>query len=909
MESSDHREQSSQLDGSANFCDNQNFDDFSTITCDEAVARPGAVQAAVLHYNPVSEESICVMENKCIDEIVRLTESLGSLEEVASQSPQPTARTCDDKAQVASTSCSNGARKKIRMQPADSMEDEYLSVWAAREGFSSSDGMPAPRHRPLERSWPPRMPSQQRKNPSPGTNASNGFIFDIIDTDEVSLCSDSDDVAAGGGGGVVGATAAGQTLAGNTTEFIPGEFFRADANKRKRNYFNGAPLATPETDGSLSERQTNVDMESLSSPLRLRPLMKKKIGPDNYISTISTQKVRMDESEISESEAGSNSGPYNKTHKPLSRQLSKKMTNYLDLQQPPSSSNGSMESSPGDATAVENRHYILCRKPEPPAMSGEEMSLPGPRLPVHRVANVNGMVCPPTPTHHARRLRALISGGGGPSSTTTATVGQLERDPSFSPERVPSPEIRHAEVVCLQGGAVMMPVTRRGQGQGINSIGAGDAESGEDDYEVDEAGNDSSDAARRGENLDDSNDGPRGVHLTSTRLPSIPDQARGLYLQAQASLNAAAINRDGSHGIEAPGQEPLPPAWEARMDSHGRIFYIDHTTRTTSWQRPGATFNLATSIGGREQHRQQLDRRYQSIRRTITSDRSLNGATATTTTTTTNGSSNEICSQEDNGSVVALDNAARNISPVTVSTTTTPSADQPAAVEAHPAVLLLSRPDFYSMLHTNTAALEIYNRNSALKHMILRIRRDMNSFVRYQYNKDLVALVNNFADPTKDLPSGWETKFDPSGKEFYVDHTHRKTSFMDPRLPVECPRIRLIRPVAQQPHHQHLFLGDDSATTVSSTAPMPPPRPPASLHGPTTGSRVNSSPDNCVPIAYNDKVVAFLRQPNILEILRERHGPAACTRSLRDKINAVRVEGVTALDRHSHDLQLIILLR
>lgn len=199
------------------------------------------------------------------------------------------------------------------------------------------------------------------------------------------------------------------------------------------------------------------------------------------------------------------------------------------------------------------------------------------------------------------------------------------------------------------------------------------------------------------------------------------------------------------------------------------------------------------------------------------------------------------------------------------------------------------------MLHTNTAALEIYNRNAALKHMILRIRRDVVSFARYQYNKDLVALVNNFADPQKVLPSGWETKIDPTGKEFYVDHTNRKTSFMDPRLPVECPRIRLIRPVAQHPAQQILLTEDG--------APLPPPRPPASLHGP----RQNQSPD--IPIAYNDKVVAFLRQPNILEILRERHGPAACTRSLRDKINAVRVEGVTALERHSHDLQLIILLR
>lgn len=57
------------------------------------------------------------------------------------------------------------------------------------------------------------------------------------------------------------------------------------------------------------------------------------------------------------------------------------------------------------------------------------------------------------------------------------------------------------------------------------------------------------------------------------------------------------------------------------------------------------------------------------------------------------------------------------------------------------------------------------------------------------------------------------------------------------------------------------------------------------------------------------QVIAFLRQPNILEILRERHGQNTVSRSLREKINILRVEGVPALERLGHDLQLTILLR
>lgn len=32
--------------------------------------------------------------------------------------------------------------------------------------------------------------------------------------------------------------------------------------------------------------------------------------------------------------------------------------------------------------------------------------------------------------------------------------------------------------------------------------------------------------------------------------------------------------------------QPLPAGWELRRDNRGRIYYVDHNTRTTTWQRP-----------------------------------------------------------------------------------------------------------------------------------------------------------------------------------------------------------------------------------------------------------------------------------------------------------------------------------
>lgn len=67
----------------------------------------------------------------------------------------------------------------------------------------------------------------------------------------------------------------------------------------------------------------------------------------------------------------------------------------------------------------------------------------------------------------------------------------------------------------------------------------------------------------------------------------------------------------------------------------------------------------------------------------------------------------------------------------------------------------------------------VYNRNPTLKHMIVRIRRDPNVFDKYQHNKELVALVNMFADSTLELPSGWDTKKDKNLKvRFYSIYFH-----------------------------------------------------------------------------------------------------------------------------------------
>ena len=53
---------------------------------------------------------------------------------------------------------------------------------------------------------------------------------------------------------------------------------------------------------------------------------------------------------------------------------------------------------------------------------------------------------------------------------------------------------------------------------------------------------------------------------------------------------------------------------------------------------------------------------------------------------------------------------------------------------------------------------------SLINEFLVFIYRNLKTFERYQHNRDLVALMNIFADKDRDLPPGWEAKLDRNGK-------------------------------------------------------------------------------------------------------------------------------------------------
>uniref|UniRef100_A0A671QU99 HECT-type E3 ubiquitin transferase n=1 Tax=Sinocyclocheilus anshuiensis TaxID=1608454 RepID=A0A671QU99_9TELE len=355
------------------------------------------------------------------------------------------------------------------------------------------------------------------------------------------------------------------------------------------------------------------------------------------------------------------------------------------------------------------------------------------------------------------------------------------------------------------------------------------------------------------------------VHNTNN--PSCPSEGASAQVNGHQPMQSLpSVRHDISRYQRV--DEPLPPNWEARIDSHGRIFYVDHVNRTTTWQRPTApaapqVLQRSNSI----QQMEQLNRRYQSIRRTITNERTDEQAAEMPT------DENDLLSRS-----------------------------RLSLLLQSPSAKFLTSPDFFTVLHSNPSAYRMFTSNTCLKHMISKVRRDSHHFERYQHNRDLVAFLNMFANKQLDLPRGWEMKHDHTGKPFFVDHNCRATTFTDPRLPLQSPR-----PSSLLAHRQHLSrqrshsageVGDDPRHAGPAVLPRPS----------NTFTANRNQCQDLVPVAYNEKIVAFLRQPNIFEILQERQPELIRNHSLREKVQFIRNEGVSGLARLSSDADLVILL-
>ncbi|CBF87687.1 hypothetical protein AN1339.2 [Aspergillus nidulans FGSC A4] len=204
-------------------------------------------------------------------------------------------------------------------------------------------------------------------------------------------------------------------------------------------------------------------------------------------------------------------------------------------------------------------------------------------------------------------------------------------------------------------------------------------------------------------------------------------------------------------------QGRLPAGWERREDNLGRTYYVDHNTRTTTWNRPSANYNEQTQRTQREAN-MQLERRAHQNRmlpedRTGASSPNLSETQPQAQTPPAGGSG------ASNSNVVSM---------MATGATTAGTGELPPGWEQR--TTPEGRPYFVD--HNTRTTTWVDPRRQQYIRMYGQNASGGNTTIQQQPVSQLGP-----------LPSGWEMRLTNTARVYFVDHNTKTTTWDDPRLP------------------------------------------------------------------------------------------------------------------------------
>jgi len=213
---------------------------------------------------------------------------------------------------------------------------------------------------------------------------------------------------------------------------------------------------------------------------------------------------------------------------------------------------------------------------------------------------------------------------------------------------------------------------------------------------------------------------------------------------AAAHANGPSVTRQGTFSSFEDAQGRLPAGWERREDNLGRTYYVDHNTRTTSWNRPAAGGTSESQRHERETNTQVERQRHQN--RTLPEDRT--------------GANSPNLLQQQAG------NAANAATMMATGATTAGTGELPPLWEQRHTPE--GRPYFVDH-NTRTTTWVDPRRQQYIR---MYGGQNANNTIQQQPVSQLGP-----------LPSGWEMRLTNTARVYFVDHNTKTTTWDDPRLP------------------------------------------------------------------------------------------------------------------------------
>lgn len=211
----------------------------------------------------------------------------------------------------------------------------------------------------------------------------------------------------------------------------------------------------------------------------------------------------------------------------------------------------------------------------------------------------------------------------------------------------------------------------------------------------------------------------------------------------------------------------LPPGWERRTDNFGRTYYVDHNSRTTTWQRP--TLDQSESERGQQRINATEAERRQHRGRTLPGEGLLN--TNVTNDLIAAAAAAPAAGGSAVGGNVTVNSTGSN-------TPVLPAAAVSMAASGATTTGLGELPSGWEQRFTNEGRPYFVDHNTRTTTWVDPRRQ--------QYIRTFGPNTTIQQQPVSQLgplPSGWEMRLTNTARVYFVDHNTKTTTWDDPRLP------------------------------------------------------------------------------------------------------------------------------
>lgn len=195
--------------------------------------------------------------------------------------------------------------------------------------------------------------------------------------------------------------------------------------------------------------------------------------------------------------------------------------------------------------------------------------------------------------------------------------------------------------------------------------------------------------------------------------------------------------------------DDLPEGWEERRTASGRVYYVNHFTRSTQWEKP------TRSAYENEVANNNSSSSSNNSNNNSNSNNSSNRPSPHQSSNTSNSNSNH--NNSENNSSSSAHPASRRRS--------TRHRNYLSRNQLHQAAEL---PEGYEIRTTQQGQVYFYH-----------IATGVSTWHDPRVPRDLAGINVDDLGP---LPAGWEMRHTASGRVYFVDHNNRTTQFTDPRL-------------------------------------------------------------------------------------------------------------------------------